>query len=837
MPDGNEWNRPLSAEEMAQASANDQQGDGQANWTAEDVRQHWEAAKQERGDLAQQYATQRGLDLDLIGPDEMRTGKHRSSPGAAEYPALLFPGTDDVGVVQRVQAIRFWQPPLLEIPPLAVRLERAAKITNGKGSAPLRLSRLPDCDDHRLLICEGPEDALTLRQVTGCETWAAFSKSLLGRMLVPVGRPVILCCDRGAEDDTREAAQRLADHGATVFLAPAPEGHKDANEALCEGNQQLILDALDKAEPISSDYSNLPGGFSMGCSGWIMADPPLGSDKPQVRVCRGLKVQALARDATGKGWGSLAEIETPDGHQHRWVIPHGSLAGDGIEVIRELRRLGLEVNRAAKNQLLALLDRWRPDTRARTVQLLGWTSDTLHSFVLGDGRVIGEDAVEPVVLDHVNNIDLTYAMRPQGDLADWQNGVASLVQGNPVLVFSICTALAGPLLLPLRIEGGGVHLVGTSSRGKSTALRIAASVWGGPELVSTWRATSNGLEGRAGAANGTCLILDELGEVEPIEAGQTAYMLGNGQGKQRSNRMGEAREVKRWRLLFLSSGEIGLADKLAEDRGRRTKAGQAVRLLDIPATGQAFGVFDALHEHDTAAGFSDALTRAAADSYGCAGPAFVQLLLGDLERAIDDARQRIECINADLLADHSDADGQVQRAAQRFGLIAATGEMAISWQLLPWDAGTAQDSAREMFRLWLGQRGGTQAAERSDAISRVRAFLSAHGASRFQKLNKSDHHGWEVQTDQTVRDRAGWYQPPDGSDPGIFWISVDAWRSEVLTGADPKRAARYLRDAGLLLSDGDNRAKRSTPRCIPAKRAYAISASILSADDMGQADD
>lgn len=89
---------------------------------------------------------------------------------------------------------------------------------------------------------------------------------------------------------------------------------------------------------------------------------------------------------------------------------------------------------------------------------------------------------------------------------------------------------------------------GASSTGKSTALKVDASVWGNPtSYCRTWRATSNGLEGLAALHNDGLLILDELGQIDPKEAGEAAYLLANGKGNACATRNGTARPVLvRW---------------------------------------------------------------------------------------------------------------------------------------------------------------------------------------------------------------------------------------------------------------------------------------------------
>ena len=265
----------------------------------------------------------------------------------------------------------------------------------------------------------------------------------------------------------------------------------------------------------------------------------------------------------------------------------------------------------------------------------------------------------------------------KGTLAEWREGVATLAAGHAIPMLAISTAFAGPLLHLAGLEGGGLNLFGQSSRGKTTCLQAAASVWGRggtPGYVRAWRATSNGLEGAAAQSSDTVMVLDELGMVDAREAAQAFYGLANGARKQRAGRDGSPREPKSWRVLFLSSGELPVEAKLSEAPGRKARAGQLVRLLDVPADrGAGFGVFDNGGPDGDAGALAKSIKLAATSSLRNGRPGI---------RAATDCRRRDwrgraradfeQFVTATIPAA---ADGQVERAAQRFGLIFAAGEL------------------------------------------------------------------------------------------------------------------------------------------------------------------
>ena len=256
-------------------------------------------------------------------------------------------------------------------------------------------------------------------------------------------------------------------------------------------------------------------------------------------LCSPIRVLALPRGPDGKGWGRLVEIKDPDGHWHRWSVPAELFAGDGLELRREAMRLGLDMDTSPQGRTAfsSLLQRWRPSVRATTTERLGWTDDACTAFILGSGEALGG---KNVVFQSEHLRGTAAEMHAMGSLQAWKDGVGRLSTGNPLAVISVSLAFSAPLLEPLKHDGGGLHLRGESSRGKSTILRAAVSVWGAPGFLQSWRATSNGLEGVAATCNGSLVALDE--NVRGIRQGSGRRGLHAGQwnrqgtGQSRRNR-------------------------------------------------------------------------------------------------------------------------------------------------------------------------------------------------------------------------------------------------------------------------------------------------------------
>ncbi len=352
------------------------------------------------------------------------------------------------------------------------------------------------------------------------------------------------------------------------------------------------------------------------------------SDVQPQRICSPLRVTAITCDSHDGSYGRLLEWHTTTGQLRRWAMPMAMLSGNGEELRRILLENGLTyiaTRPALRSLLCEYISRSLPGRRVTCVEKTGWHNGV---YVLPD-EVIGPGG-DNVILQGSHY--LTGGFAQSGTLAEWQEQVAALCAGNSRLAFALCCALAAPLLRLTGTGGGGFHLRGESTDGKTTVMKVAASVCGGTDYWHSWRATGNALEGIASRHNDALLPLDELREVDPREAGMIAYMLANGQGKGRARTDGEVRNRRHWTLLLFSTGELSLAEH-TERAGERFYAGMDVRMVQIPSDTGQHGAFEQLHGFASGQQFADALCDRVARFHGTAFRAWLAFLTHDLDAA------------------------------------------------------------------------------------------------------------------------------------------------------------------------------------------------------------
>ncbi len=645
---------------------------------------------------------------------------------------------------------------------------------------------------------------------------------------------------RYAQDASREAMRcgaglvRTVDtkHLEEIYCAckgvdagAAPAGFDIADVVDAGGTTSQIVEAIQKG--LIGDgrlKEKMPGKNARFClrPNGLYAQVKRGDEPAHVRIASPMKIIARGRDHSSRRWVVIVEVQDLDGHWHRHTIPCEHLSGLDAEYSRELLGLGLrlEGGREASRLLRQYLVHFEVEERARVVTRPGWHGGV---YIRGD-KVIGVSTGEQIVMAEPGPLCLEF--KQQGTLDEWKDHVACLAVNNTRLAFAISLTLGSFMCRMLGHWGAGVNLVGSSSIGKTTLLYAAASTvsYPGPDgLVQTWRATGTALEAVCEGSNDGPLFLDELSEVNSDVAGETAYMIANGQGKKRGRAAGGLRDVSAWQVIFLSTGEISLEQKLAET-GKVIKAGQSVRIIDLPAAAGEFGAFEDLHGCASPQIFVEKVMSNCRKYYGTPVDAWLNYLALKRDEVVELAKGA--CREFVTTVCPQGCDGQISRVAKTFAVASVAAELAIGQGILPWPKGEGVRCAMDCFAAWVEHRGSYLPGEVAGGLRRLASFIQRYGSARFEDCGGAG-------ATKTVVERAGWRRHTTEGD--VYMFTPASLKDVVKMQEKPFAALRrHLSERGWLVGR-EKGCMHSQPERIPgvgkSVRVYTISADILGLAD------
>jgi putative DNA primase/helicase len=510
---------------------------------------------------------------------------------------------------------------------------------------------------------------------------------------------------------------------------------------------------------------------------WETAETNLDGEIKRVRKFIGNHIEAIAyvKNTEGGGTGILLEFRTQRHERLRLLIPRTALVGDGLDALRAIVDKGYYYNLDCKKQLLGYLFGLGGDVEQvyTIADKTGWVNGSF----LTPGATYGDPNLrfrEPEPDNSLTEI--------KGTLADWKSEVAAKCAGNSRLLFALGTAFAAPLLPLAQIESGGFHFVGTTSIGKTTTLNVAASV-AGLKHIPNWRSTANALEGKAAEFNHMLLPLDEIIQADPQTVGASAYMLGNGQGKNRMSKTLNTIKPKTWELLFLSTGEVGMGEYLQQAK-ISLKGGMEARMPSIFAdAGRGFGVFENLHGYQTSRQFVQSLETALRQQQGTALDGYLtQLVVQSKTEGFDrQLRERVHQIAAGLGQKFNDT--AIGRVAVRFAVVQVGLELAHSYGLLPFAIEQCAWAVQQLFAAWLDSRGGGGSIEIKEACKRI------------EHLFVSNQHGDRVgdaSNPVNVRNLLAYRHHDLLTNETEFWVPTAIFNKELADGVDKSELIKEL---------------------------------------------
>ncbi|EME9720118.1 DUF927 domain-containing protein [Klebsiella pneumoniae] len=592
-----------------------------------------------------------------------------------------------------------------------------------------------------------------------------------------------------------------------------PEDWRDHLNRIREGKSIVVNLPVKKREPKPDAGDELKPRVESRDNGLYWITPKVDKDSGEIInnetwLCSPLEVVGSGSDGAERYL--VLRWRSPRGREEiTRAIPCADVGER--EGWRVLKSGGVQVT--TKSTYRAILADWLQQSSTGQEWRISHTSGWQHgAYIMPDGEVIG-DPETPILFNGRSAAAGGYVVA--GTAESWRDSVARLAGGNPSMMLGVATSLAAPLVGLVGADGFGVHLFEQSSAGKTTTANIASSLWGEPDALRlTWYGTALGIANEAEAHNDGLLPLDEIGQGSNArDVATSAYTLFNGAGKLQGAKEGGNRELKRWRTVAISTGEMDIETFLAAG-GLKVKAGQLVRLLNIPM--EKSTVFNG---QPNGKAHADALKEAWLDNHGAAGREWVKWLSThqqEAKQAVRDAQTRWRGL---IPADYGE---QVHRVAERFAILEAalvTGSMVTGWS-----EQASRDAIQHSFNAWVKEF-GTGNKEHQQIIEQCEAFLNAYGFSRYLPYPETDAR------DLPIKELAGYRTGnPTGDEGYKFYTFPAAFEREIASGFNHTQFAKALASAGMLETGDKGRHKKKALRKMGGKQ-HVFYVLMFSPDD------
>lgn len=457
------------------------------------------------------------------------------------------------------------------------------------------------------------------------------------------------------------------------------------------------------------------------------------------------------------------------------------------------------------------------ETKWKVTETAGW-QDENNAYLFPNGELIGQTE-QPIFF--LNKDDGKSPYSTKGTLESWQTEIGQYLKGNHYFILAVATALASPLLRILKLQSFGVHLHNDSTKGKTTALNMANSIWGNPAgLNKKWDQTSVAIMNNAQSRNDNFLTLDEIGQAKNYEDVENAsYTLFNETGRDRGKKTGGNQQLSRWKIIALSTGESDLESYIQSQNPKtQIKAGQLVRLLNIPMT-EAKN----FHHFKNAKAHADHLNEATTENYGVLGREWINFIIHNKEQVIQTFKK-----HKDLWVERTPegASGQVQRAITSFSVLETA--LQLAQNLTGFTEEENREAVIKAFNSWIAVF-GTKSKEETNIIEAFRDWLQQARHTDFIEINQNDYTQKRTPSGRTI---AGYKIPAEHKELSKkggkyanehFYIYAGTFK-EVIRGRAKEVAFRALSQEGYLdaeLEHSPRSYQKKIPRGIDPNQSYA----------------
>jgi hypothetical protein len=315
--------------------------------------------------------------------------------------------------------------------------------------------------------------------------------------------------------------------------------------------------------------------------------------------------------------------------------------------------------------------------------------------------------------------DTVKAVVASGTVQGWRAAVEPVLREHPRAAYAMAAAVVPPLLRFFAPVGSAfaLDLSGNSSVGKTTALKLAASIWGTGRIVGNWKDTNTASERIAGAMRGLPIFRDESQLADDLTAaGNWVYEITQGRGKARGTITGTQKSAT-YESVLISTGETPLA-------GMREAGGLVARCVTV--WGPIFGKDSAETKK-----VLQAAAKGVEVHHGAAGAAFVDHVIATSAEERAELRAMVERKAAVYALARPPAMSGTE-AIQRIALYLA--EMEVGWWLFRKAVGLEWEAQSEISDLFSKSElegilaKGAEADKAAHAIEGVVAWVASNKA-------------------------------------------------------------------------------------------------------------
>ncbi len=443
--------------------------------------------------------------------------------------------------------------------------------------------------------------------------------------------------------DTEDAASKTIDkpYACKTFEGLNPDGCIDCSHKgkitnpLALGDLALAQNSIDKEKEKEDDVVEeerppLPYPFELGATGGVytrIEDSP-----PELIYEHDLYLMKRMIDPIDGEVAVIKHILPLDGEKMLVISAQDILSVD--EAKKKLAHNGVVGGKKQMAEIINYIIRSFKNLQViKKAEIMrsqfGW-ADNDTKFILGDKEINAETVLFSPPSSRIKKYaDVT---KPIGNLDTWKSIAAVYGKRDMhVQAFGFFTGFGAPLLKFLNYKGGIINLVNnTSGTGKTTALKMAMSVWGDPnELLLIPKDTLATKIHRMGLFNNIAVAMDEVTNMPGEQFSELVFSItqGRGAGRMKAAVNEERFNMTKWATIAVTTSNSSMVDKLRAVK--QTPDGELMRFLefDVPAESK-------MPKEFAQAMFDDALS----ENYGLAGPIYAQYLVKNQEAVVKEIK-------------------------------------------------------------------------------------------------------------------------------------------------------------------------------------------------------